>query len=110
MAQKDNRYEICAELPGFGRDDVHVSVEGNRLQIRAERSTSTETKSDDAASESHKWHRIERRSGAMYRSFTMPTNADLDKITAKAENGVLTVTVPKQVGAATETRKRIAIA
>jgi HSP20 family protein len=116
FVEKPDRYEVCAELPGYRREDVQVTVEGNNLQIKAERQSSTETGSgDEGGGESGesggvKWHRVERRSGSLFRSFRMPQNADLDKVSAKSENGVLTVLVPKKEGMASPSRKSIAIA
>ncbi|PIA28898.1 hypothetical protein AQUCO_06500023v1 [Aquilegia coerulea] len=42
------------------------------------------------------WHRVERRSGKFTRRFQMPQNANLDAVNATIENGVLTITVPKE--------------
>ncbi|CAL1400494.1 unnamed protein product [Linum trigynum] len=79
-----------ADLPGVKKEEVKVEVEDGRiLQISGERSKEQEEKND-------KWHRVERSSGKFMRRFRLPENAKLDQVKASLENGVLTVTVPKQ--------------
>ncbi|KAE9461126.1 hypothetical protein C3L33_06969, partial [Rhododendron williamsianum] len=70
------------------RGEVEVE-EGKILQISGERSKEQEEKND-------KWHRIERSSGRFLRRFRLPDNAKVDQVKASMENGVLTVTVPKE--------------
>ncbi|CAD5166302.1 unnamed protein product [Musa acuminata subsp. malaccensis] len=79
-----------ADLPGVKKEEVKVEVEEGRvLQISGERSKEKEEKRD-------KWHRVERSSGKFLRRFRLPENAKVDQLKASMENGVLTVTVPKE--------------
>ncbi|XP_042494046.1 18.1 kDa class I heat shock protein-like [Macadamia integrifolia] len=79
-----------ADLPGLKKEEVKVEVEKGRvLQISGERSKEQEEKSDQ-------WHRVERSSGKFLRRFRLPENAKIDQVKAAMENGVLTVTVPKE--------------
>ncbi|KAG8639505.1 hypothetical protein MANES_14G149500v8 [Manihot esculenta] len=79
-----------ADLPGIKKEEVKVEVEEGRvLQISGERSKEKEEKND-------KWHRVERSSGKFLRRFRLPENAKVDEVKASMENGVLTVTVPKE--------------
>ncbi|PUZ41760.1 hypothetical protein GQ55_9G530300 [Panicum hallii var. hallii] len=79
-----------ADVPGLKKEEVKVEVEdGNVLQISGERSKEQEEKND-------KWHRVERSSGKFMRRFRLPENAKTEQIKASMENGVLTVTVPKE--------------
>ena len=79
-----------AELPGLKKEEVKVEIEDDRvLQIRGERNVEKEEKNDT-------WHRVERSSGQFMRRFRMPENAKMDEVKASMENGVLTVTVPKE--------------
>ncbi|KAI3470822.1 hypothetical protein Pfo_027485 [Paulownia fortunei] len=78
------------DVPGLKKEEVKVEVEDGRiLQISGERSKEQEEKND-------KWHRVERSSGKFLRRFRLPENAKLDQVKAGMENGVLTVTVPKE--------------
>lgn len=79
-----------ADLPGIKKEEVKVEVEEGRVvQISGERSREKEDKND-------KWHRVERSSGKFLRRFRLPENAKVDQVKASMENGVLTVTVPKE--------------
>ncbi|KAJ4947961.1 hypothetical protein NE237_000130 [Protea cynaroides] len=79
-----------ADLPGLKKEEVRVEVEEGRvLQISGERTKEQEEKNDQ-------WHRIERSSGNFLRRFRLPENAKMDQVKAAMENGVLTVTVPKE--------------
>ncbi|KAL8215214.1 hypothetical protein R6Q57_004663 [Mikania cordata] len=80
-----------ADLPGIKKEEVKVEVEDDRvLQITGKRNVEKEDKND-------KWHRVERSSGKFMRRFRLPENAKMDKVKAAMENGVLTITVPKEV-------------
>ncbi|SCK16110.1 Hsp20/alpha crystallin family protein [Streptomyces sp. WMMB 322] len=84
-SMKDGKFELNAELPGMDPDkDVEITVEGDMLTIRAERS---ETKQEG------KGH-SEFHYGALARAVKLPAGARPDEAEADYKDGILTVTVP----------------
>jgi HSP20 family protein len=79
---------IMLELPGLRTEDVKLTLENSTLTIRGE-------KKQVAEESTTKVHRYERSYGVFERSFSLPTTVDPEKVTARFENGVLTVWVPK---------------
>jgi len=88
VAETSDEIEVKAEIPGVGKEDIDVTVENNRLMISGE-------KRQEQEEEGKNYYRTERCYGSFRRIFTLPTQADADKVTASFENGVLTVKVPK---------------
>ena len=86
--ETQDAYRVVAELPGFGPDDVDVTVNEGQLSIRGER------KFYDEVSEEN-FHRVERRFGAFQRIVSLPQQVQADKVEAAFDKGVLTVSIPK---------------
>lgn len=85
-----NAHVFKADVPGLRREEVKVEVEDDRiLQISGERKREIEDKGDT-------WHRVERSSGKFMRRFRLPEDAKVEQVKASMENGVLTITVPKE--------------
>jgi len=85
-------YTVQAELPGVPKEDIHVSIDGNVVSLRAEITQKDEQTKED------KVLRSERYFGAVERSFQLPVEIDAVQSKAKYENGVLTLTLPKKLG------------
>ncbi len=88
VAENDDAYEVKVDLPGVKAEDIDISVTNDRLTIQGERKEEKETKDKTV-------HRIERSSGSFYRSIDLPMGTDADKVSADADNGVITITIPK---------------
>ncbi|KAG6550744.1 hypothetical protein Mapa_007648 [Marchantia paleacea] len=81
-------YIFVADMPGLKSSDVKVQLENeNVLSISGERKRKEP--------EGGKFLQMERRTGRFMRKFSLPGDANLDKIGAACQDGVLTVTVPK---------------
>ncbi len=88
VIEHDDHILLRAELPGLTRDDVELTVENNTLSIRGD-------KKFEYSTEEGQYRRIESRFGSFYRSFTLPTTVDQDRIEANFKNGVLEIRLPK---------------
>lgn len=87
--ETDKEFELTVALPGMKKDDFEISYENGMLAISGERKMEHEENG-------RKYHRIESRFGSFSRSLPLPADViKQDDITAKYENGVLYVTVPK---------------
>ena len=98
VSETAEEYRIEAELPGVEPENLEVNVEHRVLTLRGERHERKEEKQE-------KVHRVESSYGSFMRSFTLPADADEDKIAADYKDGLLTVrvarTAPKQSAART---------
>jgi HSP20 family protein len=89
--EDDDHIRIEAEMPGFKRDEVEVTVENGVLTIKAERGA----RSDDDQDARRKKHLSERRFTRVQRSFTLPRTVDGSDVDASLDDGVLTLTLKK---------------
>ena len=88
VGENDGAYVVTVELPGAKREDVQLEIHDDVLSIRGEKKSEREEKNE-------KRHYVERSYGSFTRSFTLPANADADRIKASFKEGVLTVEIPK---------------
>ena len=99
IKEEDKAYVIHADVPGVKPDDIDVSMEHGMLTIKGERK-------EDKEEEKQGYKRVERVRGSFYRRFSLPDNADAEKIDASSENGVLKLVIPKKTA---EQAKKIKI-
>ena len=92
VKENNGAYTVQAEIPGVSKDEIHVSIEGNVVTLRAE------VKQEDSQGSDEKVLRNERYFGAVSRSFQLPMDIDQTQAKAKYDNGVLTLTLPKNLG------------
>lgn len=102
VRQTPEAYIVEAELPGVKLEDMELTVENDVLTIAANVNQSCEDKREG-------YLHCERRSGRMERRFTLEGIRQAD-ITAASADGILTVTLPKEVPEAGHEKRRIAIA
>jgi HSP20 family protein len=101
VAEMDGLYKVRADLPGVKKDDIKVRIDGNIIQIDAE------VKADPTLEATGvKLLRSERLQGAVSRTFSVAQDVDDAKASAKYEDGVLTLELPKK---ATTASKKITI-
>lgn len=90
ITETDSGFELQAELPGVAKDDIKVSIEGQRVQIEAQCHNSSTTR------EGEKVVLAERSASRYLRSFMLPAEVDDDAAQAHLENGVLHLSLPKK--------------
>ena len=90
VIEKDNCYQLEAELPGFNKEDINIDLKNDVLTISASHSENNDEKDNNG-----KYIRRERRSSSYQRSFRVEGLKPED-IIAQYRNGVLTVTLPKK--------------
>ncbi|MFT3759410.1 Hsp20/alpha crystallin family protein [Thauera sp.] len=86
-------YEVHAELPGMKKEDIHVHIDGPVVSISAER------KQEKEAKEGEKILRTERYFGKISRSFQFGQEIDEEKASARFNDGVLELSLPKKAEA-----------
>ncbi len=88
VRRDDKTLTVVASLPGFGNDDVEVSISPDRvLSVKASRAS-------EVTREGEEYLMRERRSGNFARAIRLPADLNLDAAAVALEHGVLTVTVP----------------
>lgn len=87
ITDKGDSFVLEADLPGFNKDDIKIDLENDRLTIKAERHSNTETTKNG-------YVRRERSFGSFERSFDV-SGIDTAGIKANYTDGVLTLTLPK---------------
>ncbi len=99
----ENDQELCieVEIPGVVPDDVDVDVVGRLLRISGK-------KKDPLQNKGVRFVRMERSFGSFIRELEIPERFDLDKITARSDEGVLVIRVARAEAQA-EVVKRIEI-
>lgn len=88
VADYGEKLVVAADLPGFEKADIDLSVTENALTVSAERETDEEAESDV-------YVRRERSTRSVRRTVSLPAGVDADDASASYVNGVLTVTLPK---------------
>ena len=123
LKETDDSFELEAELPGIPKENVNIQVDDRTLTISGKKesvhkeSNESDKKEDKNAKKDEKnkdkdkdkdkdnksivskpkyiWHSMERTYGSFSRSYVLPENADVEHITAKSQDGVLIIKIPK---------------
>jgi HSP20 family protein len=100
VKEDDKAYTVHAEIPGVQKEDIHVTLEGNRVAVSAEVKRESERKEGEKVIHSERYY------GKVQRSFTLDKDVDEAGAKAKFENGVLELVLPKKAGTPT---RRLAV-
>jgi HSP20 family protein len=88
ISEDSNNIYVRAEIPGVAANLLDIAIEGDTLTVKGERETCS---ADDKLS----YHRRELECGHFSRAVTLPTKVQVDKVQAKAVDGIVTITLPK---------------
>ncbi|UPA54745.1 Hsp20/alpha crystallin family protein [Wolbachia pipientis] len=86
--ETNESYCLSLELPGISKESIDISISGDSLIVKGEKTCDNESKDKQF------YHR-ERYYGSFYRSIQLPVNVEQDKVSANFSDGVLHVTIPK---------------
>lgn len=89
IKEKDGKYIISVELPGYKKDEINLELENGYLTISANKNKEKDEKEDG-------YIRKERYTGSCSRSFYVGDNISEDNIKAKYKNGMLEIDIPKE--------------
>lgn len=92
VKETPDAYWVEAEVPGVARENIHVTIDGNIVTLRAEVNQLDSQRTDE------KVLRSERYFGSVARSFQLPVDIDEEAAKAKYDNGILRLTLPKKRG------------
>lgn len=85
---KDNIL-VKADMPGLKKDEIEIHVQDNNLILKGEKKEEKEVKEDN-------YYRAERFSGSFCRMIPLPSQIDGEKVDARYQDGVLTLTLAKK--------------
>lgn len=88
IKEESERYLVRADIPGVDPKDIEITLEGGMLTIRGSRA-------EEAKDEREGYRRVERFSGEFFRRFALPDVADVAKVSAHTDKGVLEISIPK---------------
>ena len=86
VTEDSNCYKIYADTPGVAKKDLLVAIEDGIVRIEGERKAVKQNESSFSKT---------ARYGKFKRSFSIPDDGNADKVTAKLNDGVLTLSIPK---------------
>lgn len=92
IQEDDNAFHLEVAAPGLTKEAFKLEMEQNVLHISSEK-----VEKNEEEDKSKRFTRKEFSYASFKRSFTLPKHADAEAITAKYENGVLHIVVPKKV-------------
>jgi HSP20 family protein len=92
MKENEKSYLVRGEFPGYGKDEIKAEIVDGVLKLHAEHK---DEKWDQDEEEG--WRSIETRSGSYTRSFALPEDVLAEKAKAEMKDGVLRITLPREL-------------
>jgi HSP20 family protein len=102
ISETNKEYKVDVSVPGMKKDDFKIDVENGVLSITSEKE---EEKNEDDKN----YKRQEFSYSSFCRTFSLPENVDENNISAKYDNGILQVVIPKKEVTETKPKKQIKV-
>ena len=102
VKEEEDSFVIEVAAPGMEKDDFDIQLDHNQLTISSEKET-------EQSEEAEKYTKREFAYSSFQRSFTLPDSANGEKISAKYNNGILTLSIPKREEAKPKPTRKISI-
>lgn len=96
IKEDSDRFVIYADVPGVEAKDIEITLDNGTLTLKGHRES-------NKPEERQNYKRVERVRGSFLRRFTLPNTTDAAKVSARSQNGVLELVIPKSQQA--QTRK-----
>ena len=93
VKENEKAYTVQAEIPGVKKEDIHITIDGNQVSIRAE------VKNEKEVREGDRLLRSERYYGTVSRLFTLAQDVDEATSEATYTDGILKLVLQKKVAA-----------
>ena len=90
IREKEDGYELAVDLPGFKKDEISIDLSNGYLTIQAAKGLDK-----DEEDKKGRYIRRERYAGSMSRSFYVGDDVESADVSAKFEDGILKISVPK---------------
>lgn len=98
ITESEDSLVVTADLPGLDERDIDVTVANGILSLKGEKRSERDERKQN-------YHLMERSYGTFQRSFRLPDTVDAEKIDARFDKGVLTITVPKTEAGKAQVRR-----
>lgn len=105
IKETENEFELEMAVPGMKKEDFKIELNNGMLSISSEKQSENETKDENGKNITRKEFSYQ----SFCRSFTLPDMVETDKISAKYENGLLSLNIPKRMEAKQKPQKQIAV-
>ena len=104
ITEEEKEYKVELAVPGMKKEDFNIDVDDNMVTISSEKETENTEGGDKK-----KYTFREYNYSSFSRSFSLPDNAEVDKIQAKYSDGVLCLSVPKKNAEEKKKNRKISI-
>lgn len=102
IIERENDFKIDLAVPGLDKKDFNIEVENNMLVVSGERK-------EEKVEEKDKVTRREFHYGSFKRSFTLPETANVEKINASYNNGVLSLSISKKEEVKQNAKRQVSV-